>query len=57
MTDRLYLADPYLKSFRARVVEMRDLDGKPAAVLDRTARSWRASWHCSAKTTCWLSLG
>ncbi len=37
MTDRLYLADPYLRSFRARVVEMRELDGKPAAVLDRSA--------------------
>lgn len=37
MTERLYLADPYLKSFRARVLEMRELDGKPAAVLDRTA--------------------
>src|SRR5438874_5228345 len=37
MTDRLYLADPYLQSFRARVVEMRELDGKPAAVLDRSA--------------------
>jgi len=37
MTDRLYLRDPYLRSFRARVVEMRDLDGKPAAVLDQSA--------------------
>src|SRR3954467_14402431 len=37
MTERLYLSDPYLKTFRARVVEMRDLDGKPAAVLDRSA--------------------
>ena len=37
MTERLYLQDPYLKSFRARVVEMRQLDGKPAAVLDRSA--------------------
>lgn len=37
MTERLYLADPYLESFRARVVEMRELAGKPAAVLDRTA--------------------
>jgi alanyl-tRNA synthetase len=37
MTERLYLQDPYLKSFRARVVELRDLDGHPAAVLDRTA--------------------
>jgi alanyl-tRNA synthetase len=37
MTERLYLADPYLRSFRARVVEMRELEGKPAAVLDRSA--------------------
>src|SRR5947208_9969222 len=37
MTERLYLSDPYLKSFRARVIDMRDLDGKPAAVLDRSA--------------------
>ena len=37
MTERLYLADPYLKSFRARVVELRDFKGRPAAVLDRTA--------------------
>src|SRR5439155_25783926 len=27
----------YLQTFRARVVEMRDLDGKPAVVLDRSA--------------------
>jgi alanyl-tRNA synthetase len=37
MTDRLYLADSYLRSFRARVVGMRELDGKPAALLDRSA--------------------
>ena len=37
MTDRLYLQDPYLKSFRARVLAVRDLDGKPAAILDRSA--------------------
>ncbi|MFN2548865.1 MAG: DHHA1 domain-containing protein [Myxococcales bacterium] len=37
MTERLYLSDPYLTSFRARVVEMRELDGKPAAVLDKSA--------------------
>src|SRR5438876_11039974 len=37
MTERLYLTDPYLKTFHARVVELRDLDGKPAIVLDRTA--------------------
>jgi alanyl-tRNA synthetase len=37
MTERLYLANPYLKSFHARVLELRELDGKPAAVLDRSA--------------------
>src|SRR5512141_3323756 len=37
MTDRLYLRDPYLASFRARLVEVRELDGKPAAVLDQSA--------------------
>ena len=37
MTERLYLKDPYLKSFRARVLEVRELEGKPAAILDRTA--------------------
>lgn len=37
MTERLYLSDPYLQSFRARVTELRDFDGKPAAVLDRSA--------------------
>ena len=37
MTTRLYLSDPYLTHFRARVVEMRELDGKPAAVLDQSA--------------------
>lgn len=37
MTERLYLADPYLSKFHARVLEMRQLDGKPALVLDRSA--------------------
>src|ERR1044071_847256 len=37
MTERLYLRDPYLRSFRARVLEVRELDGRPAAILDRTA--------------------
>ena len=36
-TERLYLADPYLRRFKARVVAVEDLDGKPAAVLDRSA--------------------
>ena len=37
MTERLYLKDSYLRSFRARVLEVRELDGRPAAILDRSA--------------------
>src|SRR5450432_1567233 len=37
MTERVYLQDPYVTTFRARVVELRDLEGKPAAILDRSA--------------------
>jgi alanyl-tRNA synthetase len=37
MTDRLYLRDPYLTRFSARVVSLADLSGRPAAVLDRSA--------------------
>ena len=37
MTERLYLADPYLRRFKARVVAVQDLDGMPAAVLDQSA--------------------
>ena len=37
MTDRLYLRDPYLTRFSARVVSLADLGGRPAAVLDRSA--------------------
>ena len=37
MTDRLYLRDPYLTRFSARVVSLADLAGRPAAVLDRSA--------------------
>ncbi len=37
MATRLYLEDPYLASFRARVVEVREVDGTPAAILDQTA--------------------
>jgi alanyl-tRNA synthetase len=37
MTERLYLSDPYLTKFHARVLEVRHVDGKPAAILDRTA--------------------
>src|SRR5438045_8871384 len=37
MTERLYLNDPYLTRFSARVVSVSDLEGRPAAILDRTA--------------------
>jgi alanyl-tRNA synthetase len=37
MTQRLYLDDPYLTRFTARVLAARELDGKPALVLDRSA--------------------
>ena len=37
MTERLYLQDPYLRKFEARVLELRDLEGRPAAILDRSA--------------------
>src|SRR5438270_1232225 len=37
MTERLYLSDPYLVSFTARVVSGGDHAGRPAVLLDRTA--------------------
>src|SRR5260370_863728 len=37
MSERLYLQDPYLRAFRARLVESRELDGRPAALLERSA--------------------
>jgi len=37
MTERLYLRDPYLTHFAAAIVAARELDGRPAVVLDRTA--------------------
>lgn len=36
-TERLYLQDPYMARFFARVLELREEGGKPAAVLDRSA--------------------
>lgn len=41
MTERLYLADPYLTSFNARIIERRHLppDARLAVILDRTAFS------------------
>ena len=37
MTDRLYYTDPYAREFDATVIEIGPHDGRPAAVLDRTA--------------------
>src|SRR5256885_4200647 len=37
MTERLYLSDPYLVSFTARVVAGAEHGGKPSVLLDRTA--------------------
>jgi alanyl-tRNA synthetase len=36
MTERLYLEDPYLLEFEARVLARPQHDGRPAVVLDRT---------------------
>ena len=37
MTERLYLRDPYLVTFSARVTSSADASGRPAVVLDRSA--------------------
>jgi alanyl-tRNA synthetase len=37
MTERLYLTDAYLTTFTAHVVSSAERDGKPAALLDRSA--------------------
>ncbi len=37
MTERLYYTEPYRTEFDARVVAIESLDGRQAAVLDRTA--------------------
>ncbi len=37
MTVKLYYEDPYLTEFEARVVRRREMDGRPAVVLERTA--------------------
>jgi alanyl-tRNA synthetase len=36
-TDLLYYQDPYLRTFRARVVARKSFGGRPAVALDRTA--------------------
>jgi alanyl-tRNA synthetase len=37
MTQRLYYDTPYLTTFDAQVIDARQIDGQPAAALDRTA--------------------
>ncbi len=37
MTERLYYTDPYLAEFDANVLRIEEHEGRPAAVLDRTA--------------------
>jgi alanyl-tRNA synthetase len=37
VTDRLYYTDPYATEFDAQVIAVESHDGRPAAILDRTA--------------------
>jgi alanyl-tRNA synthetase len=37
MTERLYYADAYLRTFEAQVIDRLEVNGRPAVVLDRTA--------------------
>ena len=37
MTERIYYNDPYARTFDARVVDVRNLNGRTAVTLDRTA--------------------
>ncbi len=37
MTERLYYADSYLRTFEADIVERLDFDGRPAVILTRSA--------------------
>lgn len=37
MTERLYYADSYLRSFEAQVIDRTEVNGQPAVVLDRSA--------------------
>lgn len=37
MTERLYYTDPYLTEFDATITAIEQVDGRPAAILDRTA--------------------
>ena len=37
MTERLYYADAYMRTFEAQVIDRLEVNGRPAVVLDRTA--------------------
>jgi alanyl-tRNA synthetase len=37
LTERLYYRDPYLRTFGANLIEHREIDGRPAVVLDASA--------------------
>ena len=37
MTRKLYLEDPYLRTFYSKVIEQRDINGKPGVILKQTA--------------------
>ncbi len=37
MSERLYYADSYLRTFEAQVIERLDIDGHAAIILDRSA--------------------
>ena len=37
MTERLYYADAYVRTFEAQVVDRLELNGQLAVILDRTA--------------------
>jgi alanyl-tRNA synthetase len=37
MTERLYYADAYVRTFEAQVIDRLEVNGRPAVILDRTA--------------------
>ena len=37
MTDRLYYTDSYVQEFDAQILSVTTVDGRPAAILDRSA--------------------
>ena len=37
MTERLYYADAYTRTFEAQVIDRVEVNGQPAVILDRSA--------------------